>query len=242
MTLAIISLLIVYFILGFGIIRFVLPRKQTVSRNNWTKYITYIIIVFSAIILLEFKLFHYIFHLAIISIGFYEIVSTHYSNLKHTSYKFILFIIIFTLLTFIFLNYALNYLSTKVIVVYALVVVFDGFSQLSGQLFGKRLLAKRISPAKTWEGWLGGSIMVLITLIILNQVCDESINQPWILLLSIIVGGLLGDLAASYFKRTYGLKDFNQLLPGHGGVLDRFDSYMGAGVFYYLITHFRLVL
>ena len=107
-----------------------------------------------------------------------------------------------------------------------------------GRTFGKRKLIERISPNKTWEGAMGGLVSsgaaaVLGWAIFLSP--EYSFFQ--ILLLGIVLGGVgqTGDLIESLLKRSAGVKDSGTLLPGHGGVLDRFDSILlSAPVFYYL--------
>jgi len=103
---------------------------------------------------------------------------------------------------------------------YLVVVFFDGFSQVAGQLFGRHRLAPRLSPGKTLEGAAGGLVFALAL----------GFWPPGTPLgsLALALAALAGDLAASWVKRRSGLKDFGQLLPGHGGVLDRFDSLLGA--------------
>jgi phosphatidate cytidylyltransferase len=103
---------------------------------------------------------------------------------------------------------------------YLVVVFFDGFSQVCGQLFGRRKLAPRLSPGKTLEGATGGLVFALAL-----GFCPPGAPLGS---LALALAALAGDLAASWVKRRCGLKDFGRLLPGHGGVLDRFDSLLGA--------------
>jgi len=105
----------------------------------------------------------------------------------------------------------------------------DGFSQVIGQLFGRRQLAPRISPGKTIEGLLGGLVAALGVAVLLRETLLP-LPVPWILALALGTGlaGLTGDLAASWVKRRAGIKDYSAALPGQGGFLDRFDSLLGA--------------
>jgi len=109
----------------------------------------------------------------------------------------------------------------------------DVFALFVGVKFGKHKMAPRISPKKTWEGAIGG----LIGSVLANTGFALLFNQPFILqshrlslpavaLLSLVTGmvSMLGDLAMSVLKRNYGFKDFGKIFPGHGGVMDRFDS------------------
>ena len=104
-----------------------------------------------------------------------------------------------------------------------------------GSLFGKHKLFPRISPAKSWEGSIGGAIVVLVAAWILGIVDRNMGNMSgltsvqWLGLgLVVVVFGTWGDLVESLFKRTLGIKDSGSILPGHGGMLDRFDSSLMA--------------
>jgi phosphatidate cytidylyltransferase len=117
-----------------------------------------------------------------------------------------------------------------------LTTVFDAFSQLSGQLLGKRKLVPKISPNKTYEGLFGGLLFALFTAVLIHKLLFISIGQSFILGLGISGFAFLGDLLASYCKRRFQIKDFSKLIPGHGGILDRFDSFITAGAFMLIIV------
>lgn len=110
--------------------------------------------------------------------------------------------------------------------------VNDSGAYCTGSLIGKHKLFPRISPGKTWEGSIGGGILVLIVAGIIGYFANNDPANPhllsmgeWIGLgLVVVVFGTWGDLVESLFKRTLGIKDSGNLLPGHGGMLDRFDS------------------
>lgn len=94
-----------------------------------------------------------------------------------------------------------------------------------GSRFGKTPLAPHISPKKTWEGAIGGVVITIITALICSQYITEFSLVDWLVLSLIIVTlGSLGDLTESMFKRNMQVKDSGKLLPGHGGLLDRFDG------------------
>ena len=111
---------------------------------------------------------------------------------------------------------------------YLLVAVFDGVSQVVGQLVGRRLLAPSISPGKTIEGAIGGLIAAVTVGIVFRELVWPDALQALLLAVAISIAGLTGDLAASMVKRIAGIKDFGNALPGQGGVLDRFDSFLAA--------------
>ncbi len=109
----------------------------------------------------------------------------------------------------------------------------DTGAYCAGSLFGKHKLFLRVSPGKTWEGSIGGVIFVIIASIVFyyltantSNVGTYSLNLLQWIFLGIVVSifGTFGDLVESLFKRTLGVKDSGNILPGHGGMLDRFDS------------------
>ena len=115
----------------------------------------------------------------------------------------------------------------------------DTGAYCAGSLFGRHKLIPRISPGKTWEGSVGGAIIVLIIAAVIAYYTNSkselsTINYPlstiaWLGLgLVVVFFGTWGDLVESLFKRTLGIKDSGNILPGHGGMLDRFDSSLMA--------------
>jgi phosphatidate cytidylyltransferase len=101
----------------------------------------------------------------------------------------------------------------------------------SGRAFGKRKLAPQVSPGKSWEGVYGGLVLSLVITAIVGLVRDWSFAQVLMGLIGaavIVFISVVGDLTESMFKRQSGIKDSSNLLPGHGGVLDRIDSLTAA--------------
>jgi phosphatidate cytidylyltransferase len=128
--------------------------------------------------------------------------------------------------------------------------VNDAGAYICGSLLGKHKLFPRISPGKSWEGSIGGGILVMIVAVILWHLSEQyHVNDlqlsalEWAGLgLVVVVFGTWGDLVESLFKRTLGIKDSGHILPGHGGMLDRFDStlmaFPSAVVYLYSLTMF----
>lgn len=119
----------------------------------------------------------------------------------------------------------------------------DTGAYCTGMLFGKHRLFERISPKKSWEGSIGGGIFSVIAAVVMAHFFPFMSLGVWIgLALTVVVFGTLGDLTESLLKRTLGIKDSGNILPGHGGMLDRFDSTLmavpAAVVYLYIISCF----
>jgi phosphatidate cytidylyltransferase len=101
----------------------------------------------------------------------------------------------------------------------------DTAAYLVGSAIGKHHLFARISPKKTWEGSIGGALFALIAAWLLSDYFEVLVLWQWLAIaLIIVVFGTLGDLVESMLKRSLGIKDSGNILPGHGGLLDRFDA------------------
>ncbi|WP_339529028.1 phosphatidate cytidylyltransferase [Pseudomonas mucidolens] len=101
----------------------------------------------------------------------------------------------------------------------------------SGRAFGKRKLAPAVSPGKSWEGVYGGLALTLVITAVVGLIRDWSVKQMLLALIGaavVVLISVVGDLTESMFKRQAGIKDSSNLLPGHGGVLDRIDSLTAA--------------
>ena len=223
-------IILTYFILG-GIGFYFINKKKakSVAHNNRIKFITYFIIIHVLFLSIIFNPFYFrVIAIAIIAGGAFELIqSFRQSGFKSKSF-FVFVILIFSLICLGF--YLFSGLNSELLLFTFLIVsIFDSFSQISGQLWGRTKVAPQISPNKTFEGVAGGAAVALIGSILLRDL----FNPPWwsALLLSsgILFFAFIGDLAASYFKRVYNKKDFSNLIPGHGGILDRFDSLILGG-------------
>lgn len=107
--------------------------------------------------------------------------------------------------------------------------VNDSFAYLAGSMFGKHRMFERISPKKSWEGFAGGVAFTIVAAVIYSMFFTQMPLWAWIgFALVMIVFGTLGDLVESLFKRTLHVKDSGNILPGHGGLLDRIDSVVFA--------------
>lgn len=117
-----------------------------------------------------------------------------------------------------------------IMMIFILIWVNDSFAYMTGMLIGKHKMWERHSPNKTWEGTIGGVLFCIATAILAGPHFHSHISPIAWAIIGLICGvvGTLGDLVESMFKRSCGVKDSGNIMPGHGGVLDRFDSILFA--------------
>ncbi|MDX2360944.1 MAG: phosphatidate cytidylyltransferase [Crocinitomicaceae bacterium] len=116
---------------------------------------------------------------------------------------------------------------------FILIWMNDTFAYLSGRFFGKTKLIERISPNKTWEGTIGGVIFTIAAGFAIGLIFDDQHITFWVISAIIIAPcAAVGDLLESLFKRNMGVKDSGNILPGHGGILDRFDATLFTAPFF----------
>jgi phosphatidate cytidylyltransferase len=223
-----------YFALGTVGIWYINRNKDAaIARKAWIKHIAYFIITNTLFFTIAFsaRTFYFI-AIAIIIVGFLELTKLFFeSGFKYRIF-FILSLFVFAVLSAGFFFFSR---TEQGIIMFAFLIlcIFDGFSQVTGQLFGKTKLFPKVSPNKTVEGLAGGMIIALLSTFIFRQLIPE-VKLPAAMLLAAVVTlcAFAGDTAKSVYKRKYNVKDFSRLIPGHGGFLDRFDSLIagGAGV------------
>ena len=147
---------------------------------------------------------------------------------------------IFIALPFSLLNFILfinDWQPLVLLSVFVTIWVNDTGAYLTGVTIGKHRLFERISPKKSWEGFIGGAVFALLSGYIFSLLIPGIQLINWLIFSEIIVVfGTFGDLIESLMKRTVGVKDSGDLIPGHGGLLDRFDSMLLAApvIFIYL--------
>lgn len=138
-------------------------------------------------------------------------------------------------------HYQVQYNPILPLSIFIFTWINDTGAYCTGMLFGKHRLFERISPKKSWEGSIGGGVFSIIGAIVMAYFFPFMPISIWIgLALTVVIFGTLGDLTESLLKRTIGIKDSGNILPGHGGMLDRFDSTLmavpAAVVYLYIIS------
>ena len=196
--------------------------------NNFILRLLFSILFISVYFIFAFINFNYVFYL-ILLIYFFIFLEI---NIYFRSYKFIPLIYLFVSFCFFiiidfndvfFLNFNLFIL---------IVISFDIFSYIVGKSIGKKKLIT-ISPNKTYEGLLGGIIFSLFISLFYSFVFDIKINTELIIyIIFIILSSFTGDIIESYFKRRNNIKNSSEFIPGHGGIFDRFDSFLFSIIFY----------
>jgi phosphatidate cytidylyltransferase len=132
------------------------------------------------------------------------------------------------------LNLRNDQFMPSVIGMFILIWTNDTFAYLTGRLLGKTKLFERISPKKTWEGTIGGILFTILFGWIIGAYINVGNELFWIVSAVIITPcAIYGDLLESLFKRSLNIKDSGNILPGHGGILDRFDAALFAIPFFY---------
>ena len=164
----------------------------------------------------------------------------HLNNISHTITGIVYIALPFALLNLYFIPGFVNGDPKYVLLLgfFVLIWIHDVSAYIIGSAIGRNKLFEKISPKKTWEGCVGGLLITLTGGFFLPEMIGELNRREWILMaLIIVVSGTFGDLVESMIKRERNVKDSGKLLPGHGGVLDRFDAVLFASpaVFIYLL-------
>lgn len=225
-------IILIYFTLGFtGFYIINRKKKRDEARNSWVKFITYFFIIHILFFsILFFPVVFRILTLIIITGGFYEL----YKIFRESGYRKPVFFLssLFILGLFSVGFYFFSGLNSRLVLFTFLILsIFDSFSQIAGQLWGRRKLFRKISPQKTVEGLIGGIIVAVASSWLLKDIIKGTEFYPMRLATGIVAFAFLGDMITSFYKRAYNVKDFSNLIPGHGGFLDRFDSLIAGGAF-----------
>lgn len=189
---------------------------------------------------IEFLLLNFVFVFLIFLFELYRNNPNPFTNIAFTFFGLLYVAVPFSLLNY-FPNPAFIpgvYHTSFLLGFFFLVWINDTGAFLTGTAIGKHKLFERVSPKKTWEGAIGGAILTFICAAVISTYYSHIYLKDWFIISAIIiVFGTYGDLFESMFKRSINTKDSGRILPGHGGVLDRFDSVFMAApfVFVYLL-------
>jgi phosphatidate cytidylyltransferase len=224
------TVILVYYFLGTIGIYFINRRKeQQAKRKAWIKHINYFII--TNIVFFSIAINPVVFRVLavmIIFIGFAELFKLFRESGYSFRNFFLLSILVMALLSAGF--YFFSHMEKRVMLFAFLILsIFDGFSQVSGQLFGKTKLFPGISPNKTVEGLIGGALIALLSAFVFRSLITAPQINAILFAAVVVIFAFFGDAAKSVYKRKYNVKDFSNLIPGHGGFLDRFDSLIAGG-------------
>ncbi len=225
--------------------------SKILGNNLFKRVITALVLIPIVVyIVIEGGILFDLFLGLIFIIATYEVIRIVNNDKEISSLKKLIWIIpilIYIGLSLISLKYIRLYDGGefKIMVLFLSIWVFDSAAYFTGSWIGGPKLMPKISPKKTWAGLIGGYI---ITFIILNLIFIIMLNHIVLSAFAIIMGfylsligviGQVGDLMESYFKRKFNVKDSGNILPGHGGILDRLDSIFLASIFFYLLLKFR---
>jgi len=234
-------IILVYFALG-GMGFYMINRKKDpeIARKSYTKFGFYFIIInvlFFSITTLP-VVFRWLILLIIVA-GYIELTYLFARSGYKYLWFFILTVILYSAFAYGFFCYGL---LGKELILFAFLIlsIFDSFSQITGQLWGRKKILPQISPGKTLGGLLGGAAVSIISAFLLKRLFTGSVPELMIFTAGTLIFAFSGDMLSSLYKRKYKVKDFNNLIPGHGGFLDRFDSLIAGGAWaalcFYLIT------
>ena len=239
MILTIYLIILAYFIIGGTLFYFIYRnREPEIALQNRNKFISYFVIINILFISIVFYplVFHYL-ALLIVLVGLAEVINlfrkSGYSRKGFFSFSMFIFIVFSG--GFICFSRMENNL---ILFTFLVISIFDAFSQISGQILGKRKLFPSVSPKKTIEGLIGGGIIAILSAFLFDGLTGN-LDIPTLALSSgIILFAFFGDAATSIYKRKYSVKDFSNLIPGHGGFLDRFDGLLAGALFITLLDFF----
>lgn len=177
-----------------------------------------------------------------VSIFIYELFRKRpdpFTNIAHTVIGIIYIVAPLALLNVFSFEQLVNDHQRDVVLGFFIILwLNDTGAYVFGKLFGKHKIFPRVSPKKTWEGSIGGALASLSGAMVIALKFSDVALYHWIILsLIIVIFGSLGDMVESLLKRSLKIKDSSNILPGHGGILDRFDGVLIASpmVFTYLM-------
>ncbi len=225
-------------LLLFGVSVIGLNEFYTITRTNKTQIPKTMSLVIGALVyalitsIRVFNLPPAIISLCLVLISIFMITELFRKQKRPiTNISYSIFGILYVVVPFALLNYinldgtGVNRSPLVLVAFFASLWANDTGAYLTGRSIGRTKLFERISPNKTWEGFIGGLFFCILAGFIFS-IFDPYLSMVQWMIFSLIIGvfGTLGDLVESMIKRNYNIKDSGTILPGHGGVLDRFDG------------------
>ncbi len=224
--------ILTYFILGGLCFYYIYRNKEAhIAAKNRVKFISYFIIIHILFFSIIFNPMVFYYLALLIILGSLADMIKLFRQSGYAKKGFFTF----SLLLFIVFSGGFICFSRMdknlVLFTFLIVSVFDAFSQISGQLLGRNRLFPSVSPGKTLEGLIGGALIAIASAYMLKGLAGISSLNTFLLVSGIILFAFTGDAVTSLYKRKYRVKDFSNLIPGHGGFLDRFDSLVAGATF-----------
>ncbi len=238
------------FVLGIGTISFWEFSEMVKNKNAYTNFIVGVIGIFAIILNAYFKFleFYNLFIAITIVLFLYELFRNKSSVILNVGATLLgifylgLFSSSILMIREYFSELEMFYSEGGYIVISIMVSIWvcDSAAFFIGSAFGKHKLFPRVSPNKSWEGAIAGFVFSVITMIAAKALVLDSISLNSAIIIGVIIGviGQLGDLVESLIKRDAGVKDSSGIIPGHGGIFDRFDSLLLTAPVVYLYLLF----
>ena len=218
------------------------PNRQTGMLNGLFIYVVFALITYEDI--LPYQRLLFLLPVTLSAIFIQELFKKSLAPFINIAFTFLGLILVIVPFTFF---HAMAYVNGGFNFHYPLAFMLmlwanDTGAYLTGKQFGRTKLFERHSPKKTWEGFIGGALISAIAAELIAHYFQELLWQQWVFMAILIsFFGTLGDLVESMFKRSINVKDSGGILPGHGGLLDRFDGLLLAApivyAYLYLISN-----
>lgn len=204
-------------------------------RRRWTRYYSHIITTL-VIIIATFTSLVSTVTIVIILAGYYEVIRAVFKFRNRNFPLLVTSLAGYTLIAAGFLFFSFIFNSYFLFAIYLQVLLFDIFSQVTVLVIKRRTPIPGSESTRTVEGIVGGFIFCVVTAIAVMGLLNSSIMVSVFIGVLTATTAVIGDLLATWFKRKMRIKQYSRLLPGQGGFLDRFDSYMVSGLAYYCLS------